>query len=64
VHFDQLKTIDPSGALIDFQIEINSANGSATIEDKSGFTGAHMRLVLAVGTITGGTLETHFNNFM
>lgn len=60
-NFDQLKTMDASGAEVDFGISITTTAGSATLEDKDGFTGEYMRVALAVGSITGGTISITLN---
>jgi len=60
-NFDQLKTINSAGAEVDFGITMSGTDGSATIEDKVGFTGKTMKVVFAEGTITGGTLDIYIN---
>jgi len=61
INFDQLKTIDADGAEADFGIDIDSASGSESLEDKLGFTGLHMRIAVAVGAITAGALTVVLN---
>lgn len=60
-NFDQLKTINADGEEVDFGIDIDSASGSDSLEDKLGFSGRHMRIAVAVGSITAGTLTVILN---
>ena len=61
VNFDQLKAINVDGDEVDFGITMSGEAGSASIEDKVGFTGKVMKVVFAEGTITGGTLDIYVN---
>lgn len=60
-NYDQIRTIDEDGEAADFGISIASASGSGSVEDKLGFTGIHMRIAVAVGSITAGTLVLTLN---
>ena len=57
--FDQMKVIDGTGTEVDFGITMSGTDGSATIEDRIGFTGMQMKITVTVGTITGGTLNVY-----
>jgi len=61
INFDQLKTMNAEGEEVDFGIDIDSAGGSDSLEDKLGFSGVHMRIAVAVGSITAGTLTVILN---
>lgn len=60
-NFDQLKALDSDGAETDFGITMSGASGSASLEDKLGLTGETMRIAVAVGSITGGTLSIYLH---
>lgn len=61
INFDQIKTINASSEEVDFGINIDSASGSESLEDKLGFIGDTLRIAIAVGSITGGTLSIYLN---
>ncbi len=58
-NFDQLKALDSTGTETDFGISLTATPGSASLEDKFGFSGNVLRVAVAVGSITGGTLTVY-----
>ena len=60
-NFDQIKALDSSGTEVDFGIDVTTASGSASLEDKFGLSGNSLRVSVAVNSITGGTLSVYLN---
>jgi len=61
INYDQLMTLDADGAEVDFDIDLDSAAGSETIEDKDGFMGKNMMITLGIGSLTAGLVSLYLN---